>query len=506
MNGLSPTKPNGIHAKPPTAPHKSKSRPAFASGVYQSDSVKDIADSLGITTLQEAIAGALASDVEYRINQVIEESVRFMKHAKRTALTTSDVDLALRSLNIEPLYGHSPAVPVAFRRFQPAHNEAKAFVYIVEDEEVDLERVVRERRVKVPREIGVKPHWLAVEGVQPLIPENPPPPPSHPERATSPSSNADPLPSTLPLPLQLYHTRLLSALLSPDDARRAAALASLAADAGLQLLVPNLVNWVGERVARELAKGEEGDKGVLDVALGMIGSMAKNENIFLEPYLHQILPPLLSLLLVSPHPSPPLRLKTSSTLSLLISLYSPKYTTLASRLLKTFLRALLEPERALGTRAGAVRGLAALGVEGVRRGLVESRGAEALGRECEAAASSGAGEEGDVAEEVQELVQAVLDALQRLVPAPGEAGEQGKQEQGPETGMELDAPGPTPLSDAELGRLEEVLGGYFARLVGVQPWGRGVLGAVGKEHKEHKEGGEGKVEAGEKEEGDAVML
>ncbi|KZT60661.1 TAF-domain-containing protein [Calocera cornea HHB12733] len=482
MNGLTVAKPNGVHApKPPSAP-QSKARPAFASGVYQSDSVKDVADSLGITSLSEPIASALASDVEYRLNQVLEEAVRYMKHGKRTTLTPADIDLALRNLNIEPLYGHSPTVPVAFRRFQPAHGEQKAFVYTVEDEEIDLERVVRERRVKVPREIGVKPHWLAVEGVQPLIPENPPPQPSHPERASSPTSTTDPLPSSLPLPLQLYHTRLLSALLSPDDAKRAAALASLAADAGLQLLVPNLVNWVGERVTRELAKGEEGDAEVLEVALGMIGSMAKNENIFLEPYLHQILPPLLSLLLVSPHPSPALRLRTSSTLSQLISLYSPKYTTLASRLLKTLLRALLEPERPLGTRAGAVRGLSALGAEGVRRGLVESRGAEALGRECEEAV---AGEAGDRAE-VAELVQAVLDALQRLAPQLGSQAPAPVPAPVPVPGTAEDAVvvvvDGSPLSDAEVGTLEEVLGGYVARLVGAQPaWARALLAAVGKE-------------------------
>lgn len=39
------------------------------------DGIQDVADSLNITNLSEAVAGALASDVEYRLHQIIEVSV-----------------------------------------------------------------------------------------------------------------------------------------------------------------------------------------------------------------------------------------------------------------------------------------------------------------------------------------------------------------------------------------------------------------------------------------------
>ena len=90
-------------------------------------------------------------------------------------MTTSDIDQALRVLNIEPLYGHSPHNPPTFRRALPyAQASAAGTVYFVEDEEIDFDRVLREEKIPLPKPANWTAHWLAVEGVQPLIPENPP--------------------------------------------------------------------------------------------------------------------------------------------------------------------------------------------------------------------------------------------------------------------------------------------------------------------------------------------
>ncbi len=98
-----------------------------------------------------------------------------MRHARRTTLTTSDIDQALRVLNIEPLYGHFPHNPPTFRRAPPyPHMQTAGTVYFVEDEEIDFDRIIREDKVALPKGPRWVAHWLAVEGVQPLIPENPP--------------------------------------------------------------------------------------------------------------------------------------------------------------------------------------------------------------------------------------------------------------------------------------------------------------------------------------------
>ena len=42
--------------------------------------------------LSDPVASALASDVEYRIHQIVEEAARFMRHGRRTTMTTNDIE------------------------------------------------------------------------------------------------------------------------------------------------------------------------------------------------------------------------------------------------------------------------------------------------------------------------------------------------------------------------------------------------------------------------------
>lgn len=235
-----------------------------------------------------------------------------MRHARRTTMTTSDIDQALRVLNIEPLYGHSPHHLPTFRRALPFPNlTAAGPVYFVEDEEIDFDRVLREEKITLPNGVSWTAHWLAVEGVQPLIPENPPAIPRElePEVAKSPLRTNTAFPLTPPSPsrpttkkqqqqlvkqvlsreLQLYYNRLTSSLLPPSSselAKRTAALASLRHDAGLQALLPYLIRWIGEGVVNTLKEGAqaENDGKVLEVLLDVVSSIMDNNTLFVEPY------------------------------------------------------------------------------------------------------------------------------------------------------------------------------------------------------------------------------
>lgn len=75
--------------------------PNIPTSVYPKDSIKDVAESLGITNLRDNIAMALATDVEYRIRDIVQSATRYMKHSKRSKMKTSDIDNALRLKNIE---------------------------------------------------------------------------------------------------------------------------------------------------------------------------------------------------------------------------------------------------------------------------------------------------------------------------------------------------------------------------------------------------------------------
>jgi len=75
----------------------------MANPLFPTDTIKDIADSLGISTLSPDAAKQLAMDVEYRIQEVVQEGLKFMRHSKRTVLSPADISNALKTLNIEVL-------------------------------------------------------------------------------------------------------------------------------------------------------------------------------------------------------------------------------------------------------------------------------------------------------------------------------------------------------------------------------------------------------------------
>ena len=331
-------------------------------------------------------------------------------------MTTADIDQALRVLNIEPLYGHSPYNPTTFRRALPFPQvPAAGPVYFVEDEEIDFDRVLREEKIALPKGVSWTAHWLAVEGVQPLIPENPPAIPR--DTDVDPTAKSDllklngltpavngvvnglGLPSTTNGPLgtkkptqsqqlvkqvlsrelQLYYVRLTSSLLPPssDMPKRTAALASLRSDAGLQALLPYLVRWVAEGVVNALKEGSQAESvgKELEVLLDVISSILDNNTLFVEPY-------------VSFYPIYPFFLCVSTSVSYIkyypqFSLQAPHSTF--NNLSITFPTynedascSHLSRKKITVLGMGAIRGLVGVGEEAIRKGLVESGGAKFL--------------------------------------------------------------------------------------------------------------------------------
>ena len=82
--------------------------------VWNPENVKDVAESIGITALSDDVLQYLTSDIEFRLSQVLEEALRFLRHSKRSVLSTQDVSQALRTLEVEPLYGYESTRPLRF--------------------------------------------------------------------------------------------------------------------------------------------------------------------------------------------------------------------------------------------------------------------------------------------------------------------------------------------------------------------------------------------------------
>ena len=420
--------------------------PAFGmsipSSVYPKDSVKDVAESLGITNLRENVAVALAADIEYRIRDIAQSASKYMRHSKRTQMTTADVDAALREKNVEPLYGFFPPYTTGrskgpwFRSVQSASGQP---LQVMEDEEIDFEKVLESGpEVGIGRGVGWHAHWLAIEGIQPPVPENPLFLARRPGVADVPEPDAGSSTDTVVKPLvkhvlsrelQLYYERLTSSILNPPaDANepkhdtpaqgaapsepealaqysnstsgnlvRDAALASLRGDAGIHQLVPYLIQWTGANIMHALrmrgkSNREDGASEpsqsiqLLHIMLSTLHALLVNPSIFIEPYLHQLMPSVLSVLLATyavqqtgsvdagvEKQAFELRVYAATLLAFVIEHFADYYPTLKPRVVATLLQALLvevddgnatKPEQASGSldaKLGALIGLRRLG-------------------------------------------------------------------------------------------------------------------------------------------------
>ncbi|KAF8927524.1 hypothetical protein BGZ58_010339 [Dissophora ornata] len=396
---------------------------------------RDIAESVGIPNLKDDVAVSLAQDVEYRIHEIVQEAMKFMRHGKRTKLTVDDINNALRVRNVEPLYGFSSADPTRFRRTTAGTGATgTSEIFFVEDEELDFEAILSAPLPKVPLDVTYTAHWLAIEGVQPAIPQNPTPsdakadllhkrikldPTTQPvipgiKAGANSANNANNVGSNnnntngnggnngdsaeikplvkhvLSKELQMYYERITSAVLSQDEVLRATGISSLQNDPGLHQLLPYFVQLVAEKVTQNTR-----NLPVLMSMMAMVRALLDNDNLFIEPYLHQLMPTILTCVVGKRLGDGTTSITTTSTttvassssfssatysstsqehhwalrstavdiLLLICHKYGTSYHTLQPRVTRTLLRAFLDPEKPLTTHYGAILGLVRMGNE-----------------------------------------------------------------------------------------------------------------------------------------------
>lgn len=68
---------------------------------FSIESIKVIAESIGIANLQDEAAKEMSDEISFRLKHIIQDAAKFMHHAKRIKLMPNDVDSALRSKNLE---------------------------------------------------------------------------------------------------------------------------------------------------------------------------------------------------------------------------------------------------------------------------------------------------------------------------------------------------------------------------------------------------------------------
>ncbi|VAH00154.1 unnamed protein product [Triticum turgidum subsp. durum] len=338
--------------------------------IVPKETIEVIAQSIGIPSLPADVSAALAPDVEYRLREIMQEAIKCMRHAKRTVLTADDVDSALSLRNVEPVYGFASGDPLRFKR-AVGHKD----LFYIDDREVDFKEIIEAPLPKAPLDTAVVVHWLAIEGVQPAIPENPPiDAPTENKRTEHAKDDGLPVDIKLPVKhilsreLQMYFDKIAELTMSRSSTPVfREALVSLSKDSGLHPLVPYFSYFIADEVTRSLA-----DLPVLFALMRVVQSLLRNPHIHIEPYLHQLMPSMITCIvakrlghrLSDNHWE--LRDFSANLVASVCRRYGHVYHNLQIRLTKTLVHAFLDPHKALTQHYGAVQGISALGPSVIR--------------------------------------------------------------------------------------------------------------------------------------------
>ncbi|XP_065862477.1 transcription initiation factor TFIID subunit 6-like isoform X2 [Euphorbia lathyris] len=340
--------------------------------IIPKESIEVIAQSIGIPSLSPDVVGALAPDVEYRVREIMQEAIKCMRHSRRITLTSEDVDSALTLRNVEPVYGLASGDPMRFKR-AAGHKD----LYYIDDKDVEFKDVIEAPLPKAPLDTSIAVHWLAIEGVQPAIPENAPV-----EALAAASDNKksefkeDSLPVDVKLPvkhvlsreLQLYFDKITELTLKKSDSKLfKQALVSLATDSGLHPLLPYFTYLIADEVSQNL-----NNFPVLFALMRVARSLLQNAHVHVEPYLHQLMPSIITCLVAKRLGNRfsdnhwELRNFTANLVASICKRYGHVYHNLQPRVTRTLLHAFLDPVKSLPQHYGAIQGLVALGSNVVR--------------------------------------------------------------------------------------------------------------------------------------------
>ncbi|KAH7646621.1 LOW QUALITY PROTEIN: transcription initiation factor TFIID subunit 6 [Dermatophagoides farinae] len=285
---------------------------------FGADSVKMIAESIGIANLSDDATRLIADDITMKLKCVAQDAMKFAVHGRRTMMSVSDIDHSLKHKNIPPMFGYTDKELLPFRFASGGGRE----LYFQEEKEVDLPDILgMSSLAKLPQDVAIKCHWLSIEGVQPAIPENPPPlskdrlrldgiDPSlvlklqntpgiqtnkfitqKPKKMVEVIKVKQYATHELSMEQQLYYKEITEACVGSDESRRIEALQSLTYDSGLHQMLPRLCTFISEGVKVNVVQN---NLALLIYLMRMVKALLDNHNLYLEKYLHDLIPTVLT--------------------------------------------------------------------------------------------------------------------------------------------------------------------------------------------------------------------
>lgn len=375
-----------------------KSNPSTNYGTTLSmESIKVIAESIGIASLPDDAAKELADDVSFKLKQIVQDAAKFMHHSKRVKLTLSDIDDSLKIRNIEPQYGFITPDFVPFRFASGGGRE----LHFNEEKEIDLNEILTGGPPKVPLDVSLRAHWLCIDGVQPTVPENPPPLSKEVQAQDSVNPvkklEKDGLKDTTGKPTigkahklknvetvhvkqlathelsveqQLYYKEITEACVGSDEARRAEALQSLSSDPGLHEMLPRMCTFIAEGVKVNVVQN---NLALLIYLMRMVRALLDNPALYLEKYLHELIPSVSTCIVSRQLCMRPeldnhwaLRDFAARLMAQICKNFNTSTNNLQTRVTRLFSTALAGDKTPLSSLYGALVGLSELGSEVIK--------------------------------------------------------------------------------------------------------------------------------------------
>ena len=360
--------------------------------VTTNESIKLIAESIGISNVTDEGCREISNDLTFTIKSILLDAQTFARRSRRKQLLASDIDYSLKVKAIEPIYGFDSYEQTPFRcTTSTGGNGSGRTIYYAEDQIVDLNDLINQNNqtLKLPNDFVINAHWLAIEGVQPSVPENPQLVSREAQKKEVVEGAAKPkekqlqqqqkrnigdslvkiktlIPHDLSIEQQIYFKEITEACVGSDEQKRSEALNSLSTDPSLHQLLPRFVLFISEGVRLNLVQF---NMPLLIHLMRMTKSLVENKSIYLEKYLHEILPSIISCQLSKQICARPeidnhyaLREFCARLIGQIVNTYGPTLTSLKPKIVKIYMNSIAE-KTTFSTLFGAILGIAELGDE-----------------------------------------------------------------------------------------------------------------------------------------------